>query len=884
MSHYSPWVILLAPLIAAFLTALPRRPIHRHIYAVGLLLQVVAFVGAVRALFAVAGHGHEAIRLGTFPPGAQGTAIFSIDRLAAVMMVVITGVGALLYRYSIRYMQSEEGRARYHTLLSIAIVVLLCMVSSANLLGLFVFWQLLSFLLGLLPYNYAHPPTVKGAFRTFTILRLGDLCFLGGIILAYRWYGTLDFDQLFVRAKATEISMTLWLLGGIKIRVITAITLLIFVGAMSKSAQFPLHQWLPDFLYAPTPVCGFLHAGIINAGGFLLNRLAPLYGLSTAVLHVVFLVGLLTAFLGASTMLTQNDIKKTLGYSTVGQMGYMIMECGLGAFSLAIFHLIAHGLFKATIFLYCGSVIHAARQDPRLPNKDETEEPTEFSLLTWLIGFATTLVLPLSILLAIHGVLRIPLIDSQGTVIFLFFSWFTSSQAILTLYRLKAVASKSVAALMVLTLLLVVSTYLLAAEVFTHFLYPTPGEVAHYFLAAGLPDWLFDTMIVVTSLGVIMGWVLIYARSHGRSIRASGWIAKWIGVVQIQLYLLFMNRLYIDALWLGINRVLDGVTERLEKSRYLAALLVVLALALGAPAAVMAARSGGFSLHTLLFTALTLASACLLPLFPFHRVYVLAVTRTRGAYPPVLATVLPLVGFGALTYLLPRLPPQILGCFRLLALCGGLYAAFMAFRQSRMSQLIAYFGLAVFSILWWHLTLAGKVTPQAGIYCGAVLLVMGGLFYVLHHVRARDGSAQGEVLLDRSLGLARAMPRFAVLLALLVMAAAGLPPFGLFSGFVAMAFHPAVLYSGVIAKDMGVPLVIFFVASWSLFKMMQRFLFGSQRPDVLYSDLKSGEVAACVTVLVLMAALGLAPLGLGRGEAAPSAAPAAAAPTVESGR
>ena len=131
-------------------------------------------------------------------------------------------------------------------------------------------------------------------------------------------------------------------------------------------------------------MCGFLHAGIINAGGFLLNRLAPLYGQSPAVLHIVFGVGLLTTFLGASMMLTQNDIKKTLGYSTIGQMGYMIMECGLGAFALAIFHLIAHGLFKATIFLNSGEVIHAARREPRLPFKDVAEEQKDFSLLAWL--------------------------------------------------------------------------------------------------------------------------------------------------------------------------------------------------------------------------------------------------------------------------------------------------------------------------------------------------------------------------------------------------------------------------------------------------------------------------------------------------------------------
>ena len=309
------------------------------------------------------------------------------------------------------------------------------------------------------------------------MLRFGDIAFLLGIVLAYNLYGTLDLQQLFVRSSEAHGSYSLWPRWGLEINATTAITLLIFVGAMSKSAQFPLHMWLPDSLYAPTPVHALLHAGIINAGGFLLARLAPLYDLSPTTLHVVFAVGLLTTILGSSMMLTQNDIKKTLGYSTIGQMGFMIMECGLGAYALAIFHLIAHGIFKATIFLNCGQVIHAARQEPRSPFK-EMRRPTsgEFSGLAWLTGFITTLILPLIILLGGHGLLRIPLSESQDAVIFLFFGWATSSQAILTLYRLRAIASWKVATTMLFTLFLVVVTYLLAAESFTHFLFPSAGR------------------------------------------------------------------------------------------------------------------------------------------------------------------------------------------------------------------------------------------------------------------------------------------------------------------------------------------------------------------------------------------------------------------------
>src|SRR5690348_11906133 len=179
---------------------------------------------------------------------------------------------------------------------------------------------------------------------------------------------------------------------------------------MSKSAQFPLHIWMPRYLYAPTPVHALLHAGIINAGGFLINRLAPLFGLSSTTLHVAFVVGTVTAILGASMMLAQNDIKKTLGFSTIGQMGYMLMECGLGAFALAVFHLIAHGLFKATLFLSCGDVIHKARVRPAMPYPERNLAPGGMSRLTLSTGLATTLLLPVVILLTTHRALSLPLL------------------------------------------------------------------------------------------------------------------------------------------------------------------------------------------------------------------------------------------------------------------------------------------------------------------------------------------------------------------------------------------------------------------------------------------------------------------------------------------
>jgi NADH-quinone oxidoreductase subunit L len=298
-------------------------------------------------------------------------------------------------------------------------------------------------------------------------------------------------------------------------------------------------------LYAPTPVTALLHAGIINAGGFLINRLAPVFGLSSTTLHVAFFIGTLTAVLGASMMLAQNDIKNMLGFSTIGQMGYMIMECGLGAFALAVFHLIAHGLFKATVFLNSGNVIGKARLEPHFPHREREADEGIPSRLTWATGFVTTLLMPLLILLLTHGVLQIPLLDAQGTVIFLFFIWITSSQAILTLTRLRAVPSWKVSAAMLLTLLFVVFVYLFAVESFTAFLYPNPDDVAAYFKTAELPSRLFDMMIGAATLVTIIGWVYVYVKSHGRSLP----MPAWIDGIRIRLYVLFVNRLYVDE-WL----------------------------------------------------------------------------------------------------------------------------------------------------------------------------------------------------------------------------------------------------------------------------------------------------------------------------------------------
>ncbi|MGH7168489.1 MAG: NADH-quinone oxidoreductase subunit 5 family protein [Nitrospiraceae bacterium] len=555
-------LVPLLPLLAVIVIGVAGSVLRERSVRIAVPAVVAAFAGAVATLVLVTLNGPISVRF--YEPSTAGLSVLSlgfyIDRLSAVMMVLITGVSAIVHLYSIRYMQGERGYARFYSLLGFITSVLLCLVSSANLLMLLVCWQLVSWLLYLLlAYNYAHPPAVQTAFKTWVVLRLGDVAFLAGVLLTYAAYGTLEFPQLFERAAERAVTFSFWA-RGLEVNAATTITLLLFVGAMAKSAQFPLHVWLPATMDTPTPVSALMHAGIVNAGGFLINRLAPLYGVAPGTLHVAFVIGGLTAIVAAAIMLTKSDIKTMLGFSTMGQMGYMTMECGLGAFALAIFHLIAHGIFKATLFLYAGNVIHEARQDPRFPPVRIPEEAEVFPHLPWATGVVMTLLLPLIILLAAHGVLHVPLRDAQGAVIFLFFAWVTSAQAILSLYRLRAVGSWKVAGVMVFTVFLVIGTYLWAAESFTYFLYPAPGEAARYFEAAAFPLWLFDLFVVTVTVLIIGGWAVVYTNARGEHVL----IPRWTLALMSRLYVWVWNRLYVDTVYARLGQALARLARRVD--------------------------------------------------------------------------------------------------------------------------------------------------------------------------------------------------------------------------------------------------------------------------------------------------------------------------------
>jgi NADH-quinone oxidoreductase subunit L len=542
--HAIPALIaILSPLVASGLIAALGPQLGERAARIGISALAISAVSAVLALYQSIQYEPVLLKL----PGMTDPFVLTllVDRLTAVMMVLITGVSLVIHVFSYRYMHDDQGYIRFFSLVSLLTSILLSLVTSGNLLWLFISWHAITWLLpALLSFDRGRPAARQAGRTTFRVHAIGDGGLLLAIVLVYVAYGTLDLGTLFQMIKEAPVAPVFFSGTWWEVTAPSAITVVLVLTIMTKSAQFPFHVWLPGTIEAPTPVSALLHAGIVNAGGFLVNRLAPLFGSAPTSLYLMFLIGGLTALIGASTMLTQSSIKRTLVYSTMGQMGYMVMECGLGAFALAVFHLCAHGLFKATLFLNSGTHIQKARSEFKLPGHEHVEPSTGFSLMTWATGLGVTLILPLIILLAAHGLVHIPLLEAQGTLIFLFFAWVTSAQAIFSLYRLNAVASWKVSLTMVATLALISLTYLWAGEAFTGFLYPEPGEAAAYFQAASWHTGLFDAFVALAAILVIGVWIVLYGEAHGVRML----IPAWLGTIRTRAYVAFLNGLYVEDL------------------------------------------------------------------------------------------------------------------------------------------------------------------------------------------------------------------------------------------------------------------------------------------------------------------------------------------------
>jgi len=289
------------------------------------------------------------------------------DSLSAVMLLLISFVGATVIQFSGRYLDGERNQGRFIKWLNCTLGAVLLLVISRNLVMFSVAWIFTSVGLHQLLTHYAErPAAILAARKKFLISRCGDVLLLLALGWTYHAFGTFEYPELFatVAAAGRDAAADDWSL--------TIIATLFVLGAMTKSAQFPLHTWLPETMETPTPVSAFMHAGIINAGGFLVIRLSPLISHSEFALGLLGVVGGVTALFGAVVMVTQSSVKRTLAYSTISQMGFMMLQCGLGAFSAALLHIVAHSLYKSYAFLNSGSVVEEVARCSIAPHTSVT--------------------------------------------------------------------------------------------------------------------------------------------------------------------------------------------------------------------------------------------------------------------------------------------------------------------------------------------------------------------------------------------------------------------------------------------------------------------------------------------------------------------------------
>ena len=405
-------LVPLAPLAGAILAGLFGKTIGRAgAHIVTILGVAIAFLASVVIYQDVAaGNTFN----GTIYTWMQSGGInfevgFQIDSLTVMMMLVVTFVSLMVHIYTIGYMSEDPGYQRFFSYISLFTFSMLMLVMSNNFLQLFFGWEavgLVSYLL--IGFWYERPTAIYANMKAFLVNRVGDFGFLLGIGLVASYAGSLDYAEVFAKAKelsVTEMAVTGWPL-------LTAICICLFIGAMGKSAQVPLHVWLPDSMEGPTPISALIHAAtMVTAGIFMVARMSPLFELSDTALSFVLVIGATTALFMGFLGIVQNDVKRVVAYSTLSQLGYMTVALGVSAYSAAVFHLMTHAFFKALLFLGAGSVIIGMHHDQDMRNMGGLRKYMPITWITSLLGSLALIGFPLfsgfyskdSIIEAVHA-------------------------------------------------------------------------------------------------------------------------------------------------------------------------------------------------------------------------------------------------------------------------------------------------------------------------------------------------------------------------------------------------------------------------------------------------------------------------------------------------
>jgi NADH-quinone oxidoreductase subunit L len=385
MLFWIPLLPLLGFLINIFAWRMLPKKASGIIASVAMIAGFGASVGAVRALVGLPEESREITQtLFTWIGSAdfQVPLGLRLDPLAALMILIVTGIGFLIHLYSTAYMVEEESSeyARYFAYLNLFAAFMLLLVLGDNFIVMFVGWEgvgLCSYLL--IGFWYQKTFAADAGKKAFIVNRVGDVAFILGVLLAFSYFGTLNFRELNAAIAPLPLET--------EFGVVSAIALLLFIGATGKSAQIPLYVWLPDAMEGPTPVSALIHAAtMVTAGVYLIGRNAVLYAHAPEVMTIVAIVGMATALWAGAIGLVQNDIKRVLAYSTVSQLGYMFMGMGVGAYTAGIFHLFTHAFFKALLFLGSGAVIHALAGEQDLRRMGGLKKALPITYWTFVIG------------------------------------------------------------------------------------------------------------------------------------------------------------------------------------------------------------------------------------------------------------------------------------------------------------------------------------------------------------------------------------------------------------------------------------------------------------------------------------------------------------------
>jgi NADH-quinone oxidoreductase subunit L len=388
--------VALAPLAGAIVAGLFGKAVGRRgAHAVTILGVAISFVCSVLALMQVldGARFNATVYEWMIVGGLKMEVGFLVDGLTAMMMVVVTFVSLMVHIYTIGYMADDPGYQRFFSYISLFTFSMLMLVMSNNFLQLFFGWEavgLVSYLL--IGFWFKRPTAIFANLKAFLVNRVGDFGFILGIGLIATYAGTLSYAEAF--AKGGELAKLAF--PGTDWMLITVICICLFIGAMGKSAQFPLHVWLPDSMEGPTPISALIHAAtMVTAGIFMVARMSPLFELSDTALNVVLVIGAITALFMGFLGVIQNDIKRVVAYSTLSQLGYMTVALGVSAYSVAVFHLMTHAFFKALLFLGAGSVIIGMHHDQDIRNMGGLRKYMPITWITSLLGSLALIGTPL---------------------------------------------------------------------------------------------------------------------------------------------------------------------------------------------------------------------------------------------------------------------------------------------------------------------------------------------------------------------------------------------------------------------------------------------------------------------------------------------------------